>query len=247
MDRKSGRVCWDFVEEEKVKGSAMKLLGDDSLEQSGVVANCQMNRQRTLTGSNGYAKELRLNPLDFLLARSGAKVRWLDLCCGEGKALVKAATSICQQGLDDKFEIVGVDLVGPPAPPELESSCLQLIQASLIGWQPTGRFDLITCVHGLHYIGDKLGIILRAASWLTYDGHFIANLDLNNIKFADGRLALRLVAAELRQAGLEYDSRRKLVHCSHWIDAKLPFRYCGADDQAGTNYTKQAAVDSYYE
>jgi SAM-dependent methyltransferase len=225
----------------------MKLLGDDALEQSGVVANCQMNRQRTLTGSNGYAKELRLNPLDFLLARSGAKVRWLDLCCGEGKALVEATRSIYQQGLNDKFEIVGVDLVGPPVPPELESSCLRLIRASLTGWQPTGRFDLITCVHGLHYIGDKLGIIVQAVSWLTDDGQFVANLDLNNIKFADGRVATRVVAAELRQAGLEYDSRRKLVRCSRWVNAQLPFRYNGADDQAGPNYTKQAAVDSYYD
>jgi hypothetical protein len=69
----------------------MKLLRDDALERSSVVANCQMNRQRTLTGSNGYAKELRLNPLDVLLGRAGAKVRWLDLCCGEGKALMEAA------------------------------------------------------------------------------------------------------------------------------------------------------------
>ncbi len=63
----------------------MRLLEDEALERSSVVANCQMNRQRTLTGSNGYAKELRLNPLGFLLGRAGAKVRWLDLCCGEGK------------------------------------------------------------------------------------------------------------------------------------------------------------------
>lgn len=96
----------------------MKLLKDDALERSSVVANCQMNRQRTLTGSNGYAKELRLNPLDFLLARSGVKVRWLDLCCGEGKALVEAARIIPGQGPDDKFEIVGVDLVAPPISPE---------------------------------------------------------------------------------------------------------------------------------
>lgn len=68
----------------------MNLLDDDALEQSSVVANCQMNRQRTLTGSNGYAKELGLNPLEILLGRAGAKVPWLDLCCGEGKALMEA-------------------------------------------------------------------------------------------------------------------------------------------------------------
>ena len=145
----------------------MKLLGDDALERSSVVANCQMNRQRTLTGTNGYAKELRLNPLDFLLGRRGAKVWWLDLCCGEGKALVEAAQIIHEKGLDDKIEIVGVDLVAPPTPPEPGAACLRLIQASLNQWQPTLRFDLVTCVHGLHYIGDKLGLIVRAASWLT--------------------------------------------------------------------------------
>jgi SAM-dependent methyltransferase len=181
----------------------MNLLDDDALKRSSVVANCQMNRQRTLTGSNGYAKELRLNPLDVLLGRAGAKARWLDLCCGEGKALMEAAQIIYGQGLDDKFEIVGVDLVAPPCPSEPGFSCVRLIRASLTGWQPTGRFDLITCVHGLHYIGDKLAVVLRAASWLADDGQFVANLDLNNIKLAGGRVASRVVAKELRQGGLE--------------------------------------------
>ena len=224
----------------------MKLLWDDALERSSVVANCQMNRQRTLTGSNGYAKELRLNPLDVLLGRVGAKVRWLDLCCGEGKALVEAARIFDGQGLENKFEIVGVDLVAPPCPSEPKFSCLRLIQASLTQWRPTERFDLITCVHGLHYIGDKLGLIARAVSWLADDGQFVGNLDLSNIKFADGRVASRVVARELRQAGLEYDNRTKLLRCSRRTEAQLPFRYVGADDQAGPNYTKQPVVDSHY-
>lgn len=225
----------------------MKLLNDDSLTRSSVVANCQMNRERTLTGSNGYEKELRLNPLEHLLGRSGAKIRWLDLCCGEGKALLEAARSVHGQGLDDRIEIVGVDLVAPTIAAEPKISCLRLIRASVNTWQPAWQFDLITCVHGLHYIGDKLGLVVRAASWLTDAGQFVANLDLNNIKVAGGRGASRIVAKELRKAGLEYDRRRKLVHCSRRIEAQLPFRYCGADDQAGPNYTKQAAVDSYYE
>ena len=224
----------------------MNLLDDDALERSSVVANCQMNRQRTLTGSNGYSKELRFNPLDVLLGRAGAKLRWLDLCCGDGKALVEAAQIVHHQGLEDKVEIVGVDLVAPPSPLGPGYSCVRLIRASLAGWQPTGRFDLITCVHGLHYIGDKLGVVLRAASWLTDDGQLVAHLDLNNIRLVDGRAASRSVAKELRQVGLEYDSRRKLVHCSRRIESQLPLRYCGADDQAGPNYTKQPAVDSYY-
>ena len=42
---------------------------------------------------------------------------------------------------------------------------LQLICTPAACWQPALRFDLITCVHGLHYIGDKLGLLTRAASW----------------------------------------------------------------------------------
>jgi hypothetical protein len=171
----------------------------------------------------------------------------LDLCCGEAKALLEAARIVHGQGLDARVEIVGVDLVAPPTPTEPESSCLRLIRSSLTTWQPSERFDLITCVHGLHYLGDKLGFLAQAISWLAEDGHFAANLDLNNIKLTDGRPAGRVVAKELRRAGLDYDSRKKRVHCSRRIEVRWPFRYCGANDQAGPNYTKQPAVDSYYE
>jgi hypothetical protein len=36
----------------------MILLGDDELERSVIVANCRMNRERDLTGSNGYSREV---------------------------------------------------------------------------------------------------------------------------------------------------------------------------------------------
>jgi SAM-dependent methyltransferase len=224
----------------------MKLLEDDALEKSSIVANYRMNRQRTLTGSNGYTKEIRFNPLELLLGGTKARVRWLDLCCGEGKALVEAARSIHSKEMDEKCEIIGVDLIAPPSRTKPSSSCLRLVRASLVHWHPVGQFDLITCVHGLHYIGDKLGLVVRAASWLKEDGLFAANLDLNNIKLTDGRSASRVVARELRRAGLDYDSRNKLLRCHRRSEIRLPFRYCGADDQAGPNYTKQPAVDSYY-
>jgi SAM-dependent methyltransferase len=230
--------------EHDLPGPEMKLLDDDVLERSSTVANCQMNRQRSL---NGYAKELRCNPLDLLLNSSAkAKVRWLDLCCGEGRALAEGAQSMHDLALDGRCEIIGVDLVAPPFRSERPSPCLRLVQASLTFWKPNGQFDLITCVHGLHYIGDKLGLIARAVSWLTDDGRFVANLDLNNIKLSDGRPANRILARELRRAGLEYDRRKKLLRCRRRIQAGFPFRYVGADDQAGPNYTKQPAVDSYY-
>lgn len=44
----------------------MRLRSDKELEQSAVVANCRMNRERELTGSNGYTVEIGFNPLDRL-------------------------------------------------------------------------------------------------------------------------------------------------------------------------------------
>ena len=98
-----------------------------------------------------------------------------------------------------------------------------------------------------YHFGDKLGLIARAVSWLTDDGLFVANLDLNNIKFSDGCPANRVIAREFRLAGLDYDGRKKLLRCSGHTRLRLPVRYLGADDRAGPNYTKQPAVDSYYD
>lgn len=225
----------------------MQLLDDAALEQSGVVANCRMNRERNLLGSNGYSAEIRFNPLDFLIERAAVsgRARWLDLCCGTGKALLEVAVVVDRE--QRPINILGVDLVGMFAPSDSRPVCLRLVQAALSTWEPDQRFDLITCIHGLHYIGDKLGLITRAAAWLTDEGRFVANLDLRNIKLRDGRSAGRVLATKLRRKGFSYDSRRKLIHCEGWRLVTLPFAYLGADDQAGPNCTGQSAVDSYYD
>jgi SAM-dependent methyltransferase len=227
----------------------MQLLSDDTLERSAVVANCHMNRERRLVGSNGYPRELRFNPLDFLKAKlaSHGRATWLDLCCGTGRALIEAAEQLQAEGLAGGVEIVGVDLVGLFYRPAAPLAGLRLVEASLGRWRPEHAFDLVTCVHGLHYLGDKLGLITRAAGWLPPDGLFAANLDLGNLKFADSQAAGRDVAACLRRAGLDYDRRHRLVVCRGRRAVSLPYRYLGADDQAGPNYTGQRAVDSYYE
>ena len=226
----------------------MKLLSDDALEKSHVVANCRMNRERNLTGSNGYSKEIGFNPVEFLRDRFSPvrKAAWLDLCCGTGKALIQAAKVIQVDGLAEQIEIVGVDLAGMFHAADHNLPCLHLVEASLSSCSPTGSFDLITCVHGLHYVGEKLGLISRAVSWLTLEGLFVANLDMNNLKFADGSAAGRRVTTALRRAALEYRRRKRLVICRGKRTIALPFRYLGGDDQAGPNYTGQAAVDSYY-
>ncbi|HEX8199817.1 MAG TPA: methyltransferase domain-containing protein [Isosphaeraceae bacterium] len=224
------------------------LLSDESLERSAVVANCRMNRERNLLGTNGYDRELGFNPLDFLKKRAdaGHTVTWLDLCCGTGRALIEAAQVVQSEGLASRIEILGVDLVGMFHRPDPGLSCLRLVEASLSAWRPDRAYDLISCVHGLHYIGDKLGLIARAASWMTDHGQFVANLDLANLKFVDGRAAGRSLTADLRRAGLGFDHRKRLVVCQGRKVMDLPYRYLGADDRVGPNYTGQPAVDSHY-
>ena len=228
---------------------AKALLGDAHLEQSGVVANCRMNRERGLVGSNGYDHELGFSPFDVLCDRLANQptARWLDLCCGQGRALLEAAELAQARGVGDRVELVGVDLAGMfvQVPPDLRS--LRFVQASLNTWQPERAFDVITCVHGLHYIGDKLCLLARAVAWLTPDGIFAASLGLENFRDAHGRSATRCTSQALRQAGFTYNARARRVVCEGRRDVEFPFRYLGADDRAGPNYTGQPAVNSYYD
>jgi SAM-dependent methyltransferase len=210
-----------------------RYLDDEALERSAVVANCTMNRERSLTGSNGYGRELGLD----VLAELGDGARWLDLCCGSGRALDEAAAL-----LDGRAEIVGVDLAGRFVPERPAGP--RLVTASVTAWTPDGRFDLITCVHGLHYVGDKLEVLARAASWLTGDGLLVASFDARSVRLVDG--TARRVAAELRRQGFAYDASRRRVSLRGGREVRFPFRYLGADDQAGPNYTGQPAVDSFY-
>lgn len=219
----------------------MKLVADQELENSPIVANCCMNRERNLHGTNGYNRDLRFDPLEFLrkVANDRGQARWLDLCCGTAKALIEASAILDSEQLP--ITIVGVDLVGMFDPSQ--SARLRIVEASLTDWEPTETFDLITCVHGLHYIGDKLNLITRAVSWLTPGGKFLASLDKNNLQ-SDQEDAE--IIASLQQAGVEYSNRHKLLRCEGYRQVQLPFRYLGADDQAGPNYTGQPAVNSHY-
>ncbi len=216
-----------------------QLLSDAVLERSGVVANSTMNRARGLSGVNSYARELGFDPVDHLLSAPGPP-GWLDLCSGEGHALRAAAAR-----LPDGAVLTGVDLVGPltplPAPPGVE-----LVTASTAHWCPVRAYDLITCVHGLHYLGDKLALLARTASWLTPDGLLAADLDPASLRLPDGAPAARPVLTALRAAGFAYDPRRHRLTLRGGREVVLPFDYLGADDAAGPNYTGQPAVASYY-
>ena len=109
------------------------------------------------------------------------------------------------------------------------------------------QYDLITCVHGLHYIGDKLALIRQAASWLTANGRFLANLDLANFLRPDGESLGREMARQFEYKGLKFDRRRHLLTCAGEQAIMFEYEYVGADDQAGPNYSGQEVVNSYYD
>ncbi|MER6596142.1 class I SAM-dependent methyltransferase [Micromonospora purpureochromogenes] len=225
------------------------LLDTTALERSAVVANNAMNRERQLAGVNSYARELGFNPVDVLtdrLAGAAATAGWLDLCCGSGRALIQAAGQLRRVGLTERTALVGVDLVDAFDPAPTPPANLRLICASVATWAPDRPFDLITCLHGLHYVGDKLAVLARAADWLTPEGRFVADLDLSSIRLADGRPAGRRLTALLRDAGFTYDSRRRRISRTGRREVRLPYRFLGADDRAGPNYTGQPAVHSHY-
>ncbi|MEU5630804.1 class I SAM-dependent methyltransferase [Streptomyces rishiriensis] len=214
------------------------LLSSPDLERSSVVANNTMNRERGLTGVNSYARELGIDVLAHLAGRPAPA--WLDLCSGEGRALREAAAVLPAGAV-----LTAVDLVGPlvprPVPPALEE-----IVASVSSWAPTRTYDLVTCVHGLHYVGDQLGLLARAASWLTEDGLLAAHFDPESIRRADGATAAKAAVSALRTAGYAYSSRHHRLTLRGGRAASLPFHYLGADPTAGPNYTGQPAVASYY-
>lgn len=228
------------------------LLADAELEMSAVVANCAMNRERQLAGVNSYARELGFNPLQVVTAQirgsggtEASTAAWLDLCCGSGRALIQAARQAHQAGLAGRVVLTGVDLVDafdavPGSVPGLELVC-----APVAAWEPVRSFDLITCVHGLHYIGDKLALLTRAAGWLTPAGRLAADLDLSAIRVG-GPSAARRLRARLRAAGFTYNPRRHQITCTGRRDVRLPYAYLGADDRAGPGYTGQPAVTSHY-
>ena len=163
------------------------LVSTSELERSSVVANNTMNRERGLTGVNSYARELGVSPLPYLADRAAPS--WLDLCSGEGRALREAAAVLGADAV-----LTGVDLVGPSAPLPAPATLEEII-TSVSTWTPTRTYDLITCVHGLHYVGDQLGLLARTASWLAEDGLLLAHFDPDSIGAAlqarNARLATR--------------------------------------------------------
>ena len=232
------------------------LLSTGQLEQSTVVANNRMNRERGLRGVNSYQKELgstksaqSIDILEFLTSRTRRpdSVRWVDLCCGTGNALIQAAGGVHDKGISGKMRFEGVDLAGLfSTVPNTVADILHLRVGSVFDWTPNYRYDLITCIHGIHYLGDKLGILQKAMGCLKTDGQLIVNLDPDNLKDAEGKSLSKWWKAECRRNGWKFKTHRHLLQVVGPQTWPVNWKFLGADDQVGPNYSGQPAIDSYY-
>lgn len=214
------------------------------LEQSDIVANITMNRNRALMGDNSYGKEFDLNPVAELAGRlkDNGKAAWLDLCCGRGRALIDAAIAFDTNDLT----LHGVDLVDHFDPRSKQYPAITLTVSSLHTWTTLQRYDLVTCIYGLHYIGDKLGVITKAVSWLKPHGIFLANLDLNHVLSQNGLVFTQELIHWFQASGFEIDLQSGVLGKTGSVVISSPFEYLGADDRAGPNVTGQPGVASYY-
>jgi len=225
----------------------MKLLKENELAWSDVVANNRMNRKRKASGVNSYEKDLKFKPETWLNAclKERGEVKWLDLCCGEGNALLQYASELAEKQLQGQALLRGIDLTDQFQPVPSLITCLQLEAMSLVDWKADDQYDLVTCVHGLHYIGDKLKVITEALKAIAPQRILMANLDLKSIKI-EGDQQGQYLKKLFKENQIEYNAQRKIITCKGPRDISINLTYKGADDKAGPNYTGQDAVDSYY-
>ena len=223
------------------------LLNENELIWSPVVANNRMNRERQASGINSYEQETDFRPEDWLQNRlqHQPNVRWLDICCGQGNALLQVADEMAQQQLQHRVQLVGLDLVNffTPIPPNI--TCLQFVTGSIVSWVPSQTYDLITCIHGLHYVGDKLKVIAQLINQLNPNGLFIANFDLASV-IVNQQPQSPEVETWFRQNDIRYESDKKRIQAQGGQVTPFAGSYAGASDQAGKNYTGQEAVNAYY-
>jgi ubiquinone/menaquinone biosynthesis C-methylase UbiE len=223
-----------------------KLLNEAELEWSAVVANNSMNRERKATGVNSYEKDCKLNPFEFIKNRKNeSTIHWIDLCCGKGNALIEVAKYLQNNDLGKKTFLKGIDLVDYFGDYKGFKN-LTFETLNLSKWQPECAYDLITMVHGLHYVGDKIGLIIKAASTLKKDGIFMANLDIKNIEITNSKNTKKALKSYFDESKINYNARTKMLTIIGAKNIENRFSFIGADDKAGINYTGQSVVDSFY-
>ena len=222
------------------------MLTPAEVLKSHIVANSTMNRARGLSGVNSYGKDLRFDVLDWLLKRyeSTGSVVWYDVCCGEARALFQAADALRERGIWDGVTIVGADLVMDS---RLVREDVTLIEGDVSTIVPVTKVDLITCAHGLHYIGDKLGLLSHLSGLLANDGMFVGHIDPVNVRI-DGEAA-KGWGSVARLAG---EGKSRLVYKDHILKivgsgrVEFDVQYLGATVSERPNYTGITVMDSWY-
>lgn len=221
----------------------MKTLSQAELLASDVVANATMNRGRGLTGVNSYARELRFDAATFLQERVSAQGRalWYDACCGEGRALAEAGEQFTATDWGRRIRIVGMDLIGDFVS---TGENVRLLAGDVLTGTLDGQADLITCVHGLHYLGDKLGFLERAYAQLALGGLLLGNLDSANLRLPS---SWTQAVRRLRTQGVPITLKDHQLRLER-VNAPLAFglTYQGATVSAQPNYTGITVVDSWY-
>lgn len=226
----------------------MTLLRADELLSSAVVANSTMNRGRGLSGVNSYERDLRFAILPFLAARvqEQGSALWYDACCGQGRALGEAGRQLAGAEWGSGVQIIGADLVEMFTPEPTPG--VSLIAADVASFRPDRPADLITCVHGLHYLGDKLGFLETVSDILAPGGLFLGHLDPNNVRLAGSGISVwRQAVRQAGKNGVPVDLKSHILRFA-WADVPLRFgmSYQGASVSEAPNYTGITVIDSWY-
>lgn len=223
------------------------LLNEKELIWSTTVVNNRMNRGRQAFGVNSYEKEIGINIADYIIQhlRPNKTFRWLDACCGEGNALLQVAAYLKENNLQENVSLIGVDLIDFFNEGAEVYDFVRFETQSLVDWTPEGSYDLITCIHGLHYIGDKLCVIKNLINALSEEGMFFASLDIKNIEIA-GIEEKNLVKQLFQPQNITLNKKKNLLLAKGGQKIQLSPTYLGAKDNIGPNYTGQPAVLSIY-
>src|SRR5689334_9975787 len=113
------------------------LVDDGTLAETDVVANNAMNRER---GLQSYTRELGFDPMRWLRSSyesSSRPQRWLDICCGTGRALIEADAAV-NIGPEPQLLLAGVDLVAPTHATS-PTTCGQLSDPTRWRWRRTAH------------------------------------------------------------------------------------------------------------
>ncbi|MES2465507.1 MAG: class I SAM-dependent methyltransferase [Armatimonadota bacterium] len=232
----------------------------ETADISDIVVNAAMNRGRGFSGVNSYTRDLRqFDIAAFLRERlqtyPSQTIRWLDVCCGEGRALTEAAQIWAGTDWGKQIEIIGLDLWDdlPVSQASSDGPSLRFVAADAAFWSPNTSFDLITCVHGLHYLPDKLGFLERAYSWLAPNGGvLLAHLDKANVLQQDNKTAnlWPILHRRARQQGIALRLTNHLLRMERTAEGpdNLSFGVTFVDRTVSPrpNFSGMTVIDSWY-